>query len=173
MSLQTLHPERVDETRVQAYSTFAPALINALSQRLARCQGVKELGEMETSLIRLVEETDVAAPHADAMREFAIELIVSTMRNVRSHPDTKSDLEEIDDRRTQGRSEIPETLEEQLQSGLEDSFPASDPPAVVSTAITGGSKHIVGTDEVLRRKKEARGRPSRRRAAAATTGDLR
>ena len=57
--------------------------------------------------------------------------------------------------RTEGRSENADTLEEQLQSGLEDSFPASDPPAVVSTSISGGSKDIVGTDEVLRRKKEA------------------
>ncbi|UCI10339.1 hypothetical protein [Mesorhizobium sp. B1-1-8] len=155
MSLQTLHPERVDETRMSAYSTFAPALINALTQRLARCQGTKELDKVEKSLVRLVEETDVAAPEAEAMKEFAIELIVSTMKNVREHPDTKSDLEEIDGRRAEGRSENQETLEEQLQSGLEDSFPASDPPAVVSTAISGGSKDIVGTDEVLRRKKEA------------------
>ena len=156
MSLHTLHPERVDETRMHAYSTFAPLLITALAQKLARCQGSKELGEVEKSLIRLVEEADVAAPHAEAMKEFATELIVSTMSNVRSHPETKSDLEAVDGRRTEGRSENPDTLEEQLQSGLEDSFPASDPPAVVSTAITGGAKDIVGTDEVLRRKREAK-----------------
>ncbi|RRH94973.1 hypothetical protein EH240_25900 [Mesorhizobium tamadayense] len=158
MSVRALHPDRVDEARVHAYSTFAPLLIHSLAQRLARCQGMKELDKLETSLVRLVEETAVAAPDGDAMKEFAVELVVSTLRNVREHPDAKHDLEEIDDRRTAGRSENPETLEEQLQSGLEDSFPASDPPAVVSTAITGGSKDIVGTDEVLRRKKEASGR---------------
>lgn len=157
MSLHMLHPERVDEARMHAYSTFGPLLINALAQRLARCQGMKELDRLEQSLVRLVEETDVGASHSEAMKEFAIELVVSTMRNVREHPDTKNDLEEIEGRRTEGRSENPDTLEEQLQSGLEDSFPASDPPAVVSTAITGGSKDIVGTDEVLRRRKEARG----------------
>lgn len=155
MSLHTLHPERVDEARIQAYSTFGPLLIHALTRKLARCQGMRELDKLEQSLVRLVEETDVAAPHADAMKEFAIELVVSTLRNVREHPDTKHDVEEIDGRRAKGRSENPDTLEEQLQSGLEDSFPASDPPAVVSTAISG-SKDIVGTDEVLRRKKEAR-----------------
>jgi len=155
MSLHTLHPERVDETRMQAYSTFAPALINSLTQRLARCQGSKELDKLEASLVRLVEETDIAAPHGDAMKEFAIELVVSTLRNVREHPDAKHDVEEIEGRRAEGRSENPDTLEEQLQSGLEDSFPASDPPAVVSTAISGGAKDIVGTDEVLRRKKAA------------------
>ncbi|CDX27228.1 conserved hypothetical protein [Mesorhizobium sp. ORS 3324] len=155
MSVHTLHPERVDEARMHAYSTFAPLLIHSLTQRLARVQGMKELDKLEASLVRLIEETAVAAPHGEAMKEFAVELIVSTLRNVREHPDAKLDLEEIDDRRAKGRSEIQETLEEQLQSGLEGSFPASDPPAVVSTAITGGSKDIVGTDEVLGRKKEA------------------
>ncbi|MBZ9658550.1 hypothetical protein LB523_05790 [Mesorhizobium sp. ESP-6-4] len=158
MSLQTLHPEQVDETRIQAYSTFGPLLIQALAQKLGHCQGMRELDKLEQSLVRLVEETDVAAPHGEEMKEFAVELVVSTLRNVREHPDAKQDLEEIDGRRAEGRSEDPDTLEEQLQSGLEDSFPASDPPAVVSTAITGGSKDIVGTDEVLRRKKEARRR---------------
>ncbi|KUM26918.1 hypothetical protein AU467_19535 [Mesorhizobium loti] len=159
MSVHTLHPERVDEARMHAYSIFAPLLIHSLAQRLAGCRGMRELDKLETSLVRLIEETVVAAPDGEAMKEFAVELVVSTLRNVREHPDAKHDLEEIDDRRTAGRSEIPATLEEQLQSGLEDSFPASDPPAVVSTAITGGSKHIIGTDEVLRRKKAARRRP--------------
>lgn len=161
MSLHTLHPEHVDETRMLAYSTFGPLLIHALAQKLARSQGMRELDRLEQSLVRLVEETEVAAPHADAMKEFAVELVVSTLRNAREHPDAKHDLEEIDGRRTEGRSEDPDTLEEQLQSGLEDSFPASDPPAVVSTAITGGSKDTVGTDEVLRRRKEARRRQSK------------
>ena len=146
MSLHTLHPERVDETRMQAYSTFGPLLIHALVHKLAQRHGARELDKLEQSLVRLVEETDVAAPHAEAMKEFAIELVVSTLRNAREHPDAKRDLEEIDERRTEGRSEDHDTLEEQLQSGLEDSFPASDPPAVVSTAISGGSKDIVGTD---------------------------
>ena len=155
MSLHTLHPEHVDETRMHAYSTFGPLLIHALVQKLAHRQGMRELDKVEQSLVRLVEETDVAAPHAEAMKEFAVELVVSTLRNVREHPDAKHDLEEIDERRTEGRSEDQNTLEEQLQSGLEGSFPASDPPAVVSTAISGSTKDIVGTDEVLQRKKEA------------------
>ena len=40
-------------------------------------------------------------------------------------------------RRTQGRSEDPSILEEQLQEGLEDTFPASDPVSVTSTLISG------------------------------------
>ncbi|OHV89555.1 hypothetical protein ORS3428_15065 [Mesorhizobium sp. ORS 3428] len=164
MSVHRLHPEHIDEARMHAYSTFAPLLIHSLAQRLARQQGMRELDKLEASLLRLIEETDVAAPHGEAMKEFAVELVVSTLRNVRELPDAKHDVEEIDDRRAQGRSEIAETLEEQLQSGLEDTFPASDPPAVVSTAITGGSKEIVGTDEVLRRKKEAARREQEQRS---------
>jgi hypothetical protein len=43
-------------------------------------------------------------------------------------------------RRTPGRSEDRETLEEQLEEGLEDSFPASDAVSVTSTTISGGPK---------------------------------
>ncbi len=69
MSLHTLHPEHVDETRMHAYSTFGPLLIHALVQKLAHRQGMRELDKVEQSLVRLVEETDVAAPHAEAMKE--------------------------------------------------------------------------------------------------------
>jgi hypothetical protein len=54
-------------------------------------------------------------------------------------------------RRTAGRAEDRDTLEEQLYEGLLDSFPASDPISVVSTLIPGGSKKLIGTDEHLRR----------------------
>lgn len=47
-----------------------------------------------------------------------------------------------------GRSERPEILEEQLQESIEDTFPASDPPAVVSTAIAAEQRRSPGTDEV-------------------------
>jgi hypothetical protein len=53
-------------------------------------------------------------------------------------------------RRTPGRAEDRDTLEEQLLEGLEDSFPASDPVSVVSTLIAGRAKKLVGTDEVIR-----------------------
>ncbi len=65
------------------------------------------------------------------------------------------------ERRTEGRTEDPKLLEEQLRKGLEDSFPASDPVAVTSTAIAGRSKEIVGTDEILRRKREQREKAAR------------
>jgi hypothetical protein len=58
-------------------------------------------------------------------------------------------------RRTPGRAEDRETLEEQLSEGLEDTFPASDPVSVVSTLIAGRSKALVGTDEVIRSMRTA------------------
>lgn len=43
-------------------------------------------------------------------------------------------------RRTEGRTEDPDTLEEQLQEGLEDTFPGSDPVSVTITGIPGRPK---------------------------------
>jgi hypothetical protein len=43
-------------------------------------------------------------------------------------------------RRTPGRAEDAPTLEEQLQKGLEDTFPGSDPVSVTHTAIPGCPK---------------------------------
>lgn len=43
-------------------------------------------------------------------------------------------------RRTEGRAEDHATLEEQLQEGLEDTFPGSDPVSVIVTAIPGRPK---------------------------------
>lgn len=74
-------------------------------------------------------------------------------RDDQKQPDPASTIEDVAARRTQGRSEEPETLEEQLQTGLEDTFPASDPVAVVSTVIPGG-KPLVGVEEVLRERRE-------------------
>jgi hypothetical protein len=43
-------------------------------------------------------------------------------------------------RRTAGRAEDRPTLEEQLQEGLEASFPASDPVSVTTSLISGRPK---------------------------------
>ena len=74
-------------------------------------------------------------------------------RHDQKQPDAAQNSEDVSARRTQGRSEEPETLEEQLQTGLEDTFPASDPVSVVSTVIPGG-KPLVGVEEVLRERRE-------------------
>jgi hypothetical protein len=43
-------------------------------------------------------------------------------------------------RRAEGRAEDPDILEEQLQEGLEDTFPGSDPVSVITTGIPGRPK---------------------------------
>jgi hypothetical protein len=58
-------------------------------------------------------------------------------------------------RRTPGRAEDRETLEEQLCRGLEDSFPASDPVSAVSTLISGRCKSLAGTEDHLRQIRDA------------------
>jgi hypothetical protein len=59
-------------------------------------------------------------------------------------------------RRTPGRSEDPAVLEEQLQEGLEDSFPASDPVSVTSTLISGTGKHQQKEEQETQDKRTAR-----------------
>lgn len=97
----------------------------------------------------------------ETIKEFAIEQLYALVRNANDSPERKQPLEKIDTRRTPGRSEEPRTLEDQLQAGLEDSFPASDPPSVVSTTISGGSKKLVGTDEVLEKQRQASSKEDR------------
>lgn len=52
-------------------------------------------------------------------------------------------------RRTPGRAEDRETLDEQLIEGLEDTFPASDPVLVTSTSISGGPKPREADDQPM------------------------
>ena len=66
-------------------------------------------------------------------------------------------------RRTPGRAEDNETLEEQLCEGLEDTFPASDPVSVTSTLISGRCKKLVGTDEAIRFYREQQSKARRGR----------
>src|SRR5690606_24436094 len=65
------------------------------------------------------------APNIDVMKELAIEQLFAAVKEVRANPDNKQPLEDLAARRAKGRSEQPDTLDEQLQSGLEDTFPAS------------------------------------------------
>jgi hypothetical protein len=57
-------------------------------------------------------------------------------------------------RRTPGRSEDPAVLEEQLQEGLEDTFPGSDPISVTSTLISGCGKPSPEDEQTEQTKKE-------------------
>jgi hypothetical protein len=57
--------------------------------------------------------------------------------NARKSPAVKS-LER--EQRKQAKSQTGELEEEELEDGLEDTFPASDPVSVTSSSIPGGPK---------------------------------
>ncbi len=140
-NLATKTPDEVETLQKRAGAYFAPIILRAALQQVSKRHGGDGLDAFERSMVALIEaheeETEDDFP---LMKEFAIEQLYSVIREAKEAPDIKHQLEDIAARRTRGRSEVPETLEEQLQSGLEDSFPASDPPAVVSSTISGGKE---------------------------------
>lgn len=151
--LQHGSSDELESIRLKAVSHFSPILLRAALLRLCRVCGPDSLDRFEKAMVKAIDESAADDADFEDMKEFATEQLYVCIREVRSSPDMTEPVEEIDARRAKGRSEKPETLEDQLQQGLEDSFPTSDPPAVVSTAIPGGAKKLVGTDEVLRQKR--------------------
>ncbi|ODT29677.1 MAG: hypothetical protein ABS35_08055 [Kaistia sp. SCN 65-12] len=149
--------DELEAIRLKATLHFSPILLRGALSRLCKGCGPDSLDGFEKAMVEAIGKSSADDVDFEDMKEFATELLYTCIREVKSSPDTPQSMENIESRRTPGRSEKPETLEDQLQQGLEDSFPASDPPAVVSTAIPGGSRKLVGTDEVLRRKKIAKG----------------
>ncbi|PLP57616.1 hypothetical protein CYK37_18545 [Mesorhizobium loti] len=140
-NLATKTPEQVEHLQELATARFAPEFLRAALQRLSKTRGKEDLDKFEREMIELIEgqseEDDADLP---LLKEFAIEQLYQVIREAKEFPDIKQRLEDIARRRTSGRSEDSEMLEEQLQSGLEDSFPASDPPAVVSSTISGAKE---------------------------------
>ncbi|WP_250889246.1 hypothetical protein [Mesorhizobium sp. dw_380] len=122
--------------------------------RLSQACGGESLDRFEKAMVDQIEATKDDRADFETVKELAIEQLYALVRAANDSPKKKQSLEKIDTRRTPGRSEEPGTLEDQLQAGLEDSFPASDPPAVVSTTISGGAKKLVGTDEVLKKQRQ-------------------
>ncbi|MCX8279561.1 hypothetical protein OSJ77_05120 [Phyllobacterium sp. 0TCS1.6C] len=94
---------------------------------------VEFLGEDGTRIQVKLKRADEAEPNHDELVRRAVGLI----REVSD--ESLSQVTQLS-RRTAGRSEDAETLEEQLQEGLEDTFPGSDPVSVASTAIPGQPK---------------------------------
>ncbi|RVB80358.1 MULTISPECIES: hypothetical protein [unclassified Mesorhizobium] len=153
--LQAATPEDLQRLKLEASAYFGPKMLKESLLRLCQVCGSDSLERFEKNMVDQIEAMqDDDRANFETLKEFAIEQLYACVREVKSSPDMKQPLEEAETRRTSGRSQKPETLEDQLQAGLEDSFPASDPPAVVSTAIPGGSKKLVGTDEVLKKQRE-------------------
>lgn len=151
--LQSGSRDELESIRLQAIAHFGPTMLQEALLRLCRECGGESLDRFQKTMIERIERSSANSSDFDDMKEFAIELLYACVREVKASPDMTHPLENIQKRRTDGRSEESGTLEDQLQAGLEDSFPASDPPAVISTAISGGAKKLVGTDEVLRKKR--------------------
>lgn len=157
--LSSASPERLERLRADASAMFGPILLRAALRRLVQAHGSACLDEYEKSMADRIEAERNDAPDLVDLKELAIEQLFEAVKEVRAHPHAKQPLESPAGRRTPGRSEDEATLEEQLQSGLEDTFPASDPPAVVSTAIPGGTKgRPTGVEEHLRQQRAARKR---------------
>ena len=111
-------------------------VLRVLVQRMLGYPGASEL---VSELDRLLDvQNHQEDPGALPSKAFAVEgaklrELELILEGVVARPDTKA-------RRTDGRSEDPEVLEEQLEEGLEDTFPASDPVSVTSTAVPGCPK---------------------------------
>ena len=151
--LQHGSPDELESIRLKAISHFAPLMLHEALLRLCRACGADSLDRFQKAMVEKIEKSSLDAPDIEDIKEFATEQLYARIREVKASPDMTHPLEDVRSRRAHGRSEEPQTLEDQLQKGLEDSFPASDPPAVVSTAISGGAKDLVGTDEILRQKR--------------------
>ena len=134
--LGRMQPEKLNQMKLDACTAFGPMILREALHRIATCHGDSGLKSFEKMMIDRIESFEPAVADIDNVREFAIEQLYAAMKDVREMPDNKQPVENIERRRTSGRSEDSGTLEEQLQTGLEDSFPASDPPAVISTAIS-------------------------------------
>ena len=136
-----VHPGEVEQVKLTAVSRFLPLVLKEALRRMCGLKSSDCLKEFEQSMVDLIDRLhDDQQPNFEAMKEFAIAELHLLIKDVRDNPQTKKPVENISDRRALGRSEVPETLEEQLQHALEDSFPASDPPAVTTTAIPGKAK---------------------------------
>src|SRR2546423_12031463 len=139
-TLQAATPEQLQQLRLEAAAHSAPVMLHEALLRLSHASGGDSLKQFEKAMVDRIEATKDDRSNFETMKEFAIEQLYALVREANESPKKKQPLEEIETRRTPGRSEEPRTLEDQLQAGLEDSFPASDPPAVVSTTISGGAK---------------------------------
>lgn len=155
MTNSNVNSDQLAAVELKSASHFGPLLLQEALRRLCETQTTSCLDQFERKMVDRIDAMDGDDPDFSTMKEYAIQRLYNAVAEVRNHPEARQPSEDIQSRRTPGRSENPQTLEEQLQHGLEGSFPASDPPAVVSTAISGRSKPLVGVEDVLRRKREA------------------
>lgn len=158
-NLNTARPEKLDGFRSDAFRLFGPLFLREALYRLCQTHGEACLDKFERAMIDRIEKESFDVADLDAVKEFAVEQLYAAVKDARAFPDRKEPLEDMNARRAKGRSEEAITLEEQLQEGIEDTFPASDPPAVVSTVISGRTKEAASASHVAE-KRQAQTRPS-------------
>ena len=140
LRLNTATPEQLQPVRLETAAHFGPMLLCEALRRLAGASGSASIDLFEKAMIDRIDAMDDGRANFEIMKELAIEQLHGVLREVRN-PSVEAPLASSQTkRRAQGRSEDPRELEDQLQAGLEDTFPASDPPSVLSTAIPGGTK---------------------------------
>lgn len=140
MNLSKLSPDEAERLQGAAVARFGPLFLREALVRLCRASGPESLEAFEQGLIEEIEFSDGAGPEAEAEREFAIEHLYFSIAEARRAFEENAP---VPDRSTRVRPVAPEgsaaDLEEQLQEGLEDSFPASDPLSVTSKMVSVGS----------------------------------
>jgi hypothetical protein len=141
LRLNTATPEQLQPVRLEAAAHFGPILLCEALQRLGGACGPASIDLFEKAMMDRIEGMEDDRANFEIMKELAIEQLYGVLREVRNSSVVKAPPASAKaKRRCEGRSDDPRELEDQLQAGLEDTFPASDPPAVVSTAIPGGIK---------------------------------
>jgi hypothetical protein len=146
LRLNTATPEQLQPVRLEAAAYFGPMLLCEALQRLAGVCGGSSIDLFEKAMMDRIDGMDDDRANFEIMKELAIEQLYAVLREVRHPSDVKAVPERMRRRRCQGRPDDPRELEEQLQEGLEETFPASDPPAVLSTVIPGGTKKPADVD---------------------------
>jgi hypothetical protein len=141
LRLNSATPEQLQPVRLETAAYFGPMLLCEALQRLAGACGSASIDLFEKSMMDRIDGMDDDRENFEIMKELAIEQLYNVLREVRNPSEVEAPpSESAKKRRCLGRPDDPKELEDQLQAGLEDTFPASDPPAVVSTAIPGRTK---------------------------------
>lgn len=140
-----------DGLKAEAAVQFGPMFLRAALERLARSDTPASLDRFEQAMADELEAIPGTGKRAELVKGYAFQMLHMAVRQAKEAVPPEEDIAA---RRTPGRSENPATLEEQLQEGLEDTFPASDPPSVISTAISGGATLVGVEDHIKQRKSE-------------------
>ena len=141
--------DETENLKAQAAVEFGPLFLRAALQWLSKADTPASLDRFEQAMADELEALPGTGKQAELLKGYAFQMLHMAVKEAK---EAVSPEEDISARRTPGRSENPATLEEQLQEGLEDTFPASDPPSVISTAISGGTK-LVGVEEHIKQRK--------------------